>query len=223
MGTANEPNYSSDLIAWEQDALHSREDVTVLAGSGSDRALLVGQVLGRQSKGPPTSAAKSGGNTGDGAMGAVTLGAEAVPGVYKLRITKAAANAGDFQVTDPQGDVIGVGTVGVAFAGAHLNFTLADGSADFIVGDGFDITVPAGAGKVKEIDFAATDGTEDAYGVLVHAVTAPNGVDARGVAIVRDADLRNTGLVWPGGATDAQKSAALDQLAARGIVIRSVA
>jgi len=44
--------------------------------------------------------------------------------------------------------------------------------------------------------------------------------DLQGVALVRDAVIDADNLVWPSGATDTQKSAALAQLEAKGIVSR---
>lgn len=102
-------------------------------------------VLGTRSA---SSAAKSGGNTGNGAMGAVTVSGAAVNGVYQLRIVKAATNAGDFVVIDPDGDVIGYGSVAAAFSSGGLAFTLTDGGTDFVVGDGFDITVSGGNDRI---------------------------------------------------------------------------
>jgi len=92
-----------------------------------------------------SSAAKSGGNTGNGTMGTVTVSGDIPNGVYKLRITAASSNAGSFVITNEEGAIIGpVGTVAVAYSFGGLAFTLADGATDFIVGDGFDITVTGG-------------------------------------------------------------------------------
>lgn len=91
------------------------------------------------------SSAPKGGNTGNGAMGAVTPSAPAKAGVYKLTIVEPGANAGIFTVTDPDGIELATGTVGVAYNNGGLAFTLADGATDFISGDQFDITVAAGA------------------------------------------------------------------------------
>ena len=44
-------------------------------------------------------------------------------------------------MTAPDGSELGTGTVGVEFDEGGLTFTLSDGATDFIVGDGFDITV----------------------------------------------------------------------------------
>lgn len=145
--------------------------VTVL--SGEPAALARGAVMGRVNTG--TASETHVGNTGDGAMGAITKGILAKPGVYTLKITKAVANAGDFTVKDPEGNLVGVGHVAVAFASDHLNFTLADGAADFIVGDTFLITVAAGSGKVRRLDVTAVDGTALPFGILAEAIDASAG------------------------------------------------
>lgn len=80
-------------------------------------------------------------NTGDGAMGAVTVTAQTPVGRYKLRFIEPAANAGRFAVFGPDGVCIGTGTVAVAFSAGGLAFTLADGATDFVAGDGFTIDV----------------------------------------------------------------------------------
>ncbi|MEW6490769.1 MAG: head decoration protein, partial [Thermodesulfobacteriota bacterium] len=62
--------------------------------------------------------------------------------------------------------------VGVAYAGDHLNMTLADGSADFIVGDTFTITVAAGSGKLKAYDADNLDGSQEPVFVLLEDADA---------------------------------------------------
>jgi hypothetical protein len=218
MPLLSEGKYLGDWLKWEADAHYSRGVITVLAGSGSDRVLTTGMVLGRITKGAATGAAVAG-NTGDGTITASpTVGAAAKPGVYRLVCIEPATNAGKFSVEDPDGVMIGVATVGVQFT-THLTFTIADGSADFVAGDSFTITVAAGSGKVKQIDFAATDGSDAAYGILLLDTTAPDGVDQSGVAIVRNAIVSDNGIIWPGATTD-QKNAAIAQLKAAGIVVR---
>lgn len=87
------------------------------------------------------SAAAVAGNTGDGAMGAVTPTAGAKEGRYKVTVIEPGTNAGKFSVEDPDGAVIGNGTVAVAFSAGGIAFTLADGATDFIAGDAFNIDV----------------------------------------------------------------------------------
>jgi hypothetical protein len=159
------------------------------------------------------------GNTGAGAMGAITVSNSAKPGDYVLKITKAATGAGDFQVTDPDGVIVGVGTVAVAFSGGGLSFTLADGDPDFAVGDMFTITVAAGSGHYAMHDTLATDGSEVAAGVLFEAVDASDAV-LPGVGIVRNAEVNGDEITWKTGISDGDKAAGIAALKTLGIVVR---
>jgi len=219
MPVLTEANRLGDWLKWEQENQYSRDIVTVLAGSGADRVLTSGMVLGRITKGAATGAAAAG-NTGNGTITASpTVGQAAKPGVYRLVCIEPATNAGTFTVEDPDGILIGIATVGVEFT-THLTFTIADGATDFVAGDSFTITVAAGSGKVKQIDFAATDGADLASGLLTEDTTAPSGLDRSGVAVVRNAIVSQNGITWPGGATTEQKNAAIAQLKAAGILVR---
>jgi hypothetical protein len=116
------------------------------------------------------------GNTGNGAMGAITATTGAKPGNYSLVIIEPAANAGTFQVEDPDGVFVGRGTVGVAFSAGGLAFTLADGATDFVAGDGFTIAVTQ-TDLFKVLGMIASDANEGApeeaktgYGVWRGAV-----------------------------------------------------
>lgn len=211
-----------DWLKGEHDLNYTREVVTI-AQSGTARTVQTGTVLGRITVATPASETHAG-NTGNGVMGAITVGDGAVPGVYTLTVIKAGSNVGDFVVLDPNGNVVGYGTVGVAFASGGLSFTLADGDQDFIVGDKFLITVAAGSGKVREIDFSGTLGTQEAYGIAVTTTDVAAAADAEGVALVRGpAVIIAEPLTWPAGATSPQKTAALAQLAAKGIIVRTAA
>ena len=97
-----------------------------------------------------TQAARFGGNTGSGLMtlAAPAFGNGVQAGVYRVRCKTAAANGGVFSVVDPTGNVLADATVGQAYAG-QVAFTIADGPADFIVGDGFDVTVTVTAGAMN--------------------------------------------------------------------------
>lgn len=138
---------------------------------------------------------------------------------FTIVATAAAGNAGSFQVKTPSGEVLAPATVGSAYTSPHINFTLNDGNADFAVGDSITIAVTAGSGQVKILTPAAVDGTQNAYGILPAAIDASLGATA-GVAIVRDAIAKDTGLVWPGGITNDQKSAALAELETKFITVR---
>jgi hypothetical protein len=219
MPVQTERKYLGDWLKFETDNQYSRDLVTILAGSGADRELLTGMVLGRITKGVAASVAAAG-NTGDGAITAApAVGQAAKPGVYRVVCIEPGADAGKFAVEDPDGVLIGIATVGVAFT-THLTFTIADGAADFVAGDSFTITVAAGSGKVKQIDFAATDGGNNACGLLLLDTTAPDGADRSAVAIVRNAIVSDNGITWPAGATANQKAAAIAQLKSAGILVR---
>lgn len=189
-----------------------------LKSTGAIVTLVAGLVLGQITVDTATAAA-DGSNTGNGTMGSVTVGAGALPGAYVVKITKAAANAGDFQVTDPLGRVVGVGTVGVAFSGGGLSFTLADGAADFARGDFITITVAAGSGKFVALDPTATNGASKAAGILFGTTTVPASGDARCTVIDRYAEVASAELNW-GSLTDNQIATAKADLLALGIKVR---
>ncbi len=225
MALLTEGKYVPDFIKWEQDQGYSRSRITVKAGSGSARALTKGMVLAKLVTGTATPAAKSGGNTGDGTctMDVTTpLRSDAKPGVYRVRFTAAAANNGTFQVIDPNGDIIGVVVMagGTGTFDGEIKFAIADaGSDDFIVGDGFDITVSALVEKWVQLAPAGTDGSQLAAGILYDDITAADGVDnSGGVAFVRAAIYVSDQLTWPAGITTAQKALAVAQLKALGLI-----
>lgn len=224
MSLLSEGKYVGDWLKGEQQdpTDYSREAITILAGSGADRVLTSGMVLGKITKGAATPTADAG-NTGNGTIGTVTVGASAKAGTYRLVCIEPATNAGKFSVEDPDGINVGVATVAVAFTGGGLTFTIADGSTDFVSGDGFSIAVAAGSGKWVQIEDAGTDGSEDAAGILYISATAPNGVDKKAVAIVRNAVVSANGITWPSDFDANEKAAAIAQLATLGILVREAA
>lgn len=210
MSVKTETRRAGDFILSEASGTRSREEITVNATAGK---LSAGTLLARITAANAASATAGGGNTGNGTLGTVTVGNEAITGTYTLTITEAAANAGDFSVTDPNGTAIGTGTVGIAFSAGGLAFTLADGSTDFIVGDTFSIVVNAGIGEwVAYDDDGTNDGRRAATGILYGNVDATS-ADARAVAIVRDVEVIESLLV---GLDDNGKA----DLLALGIVAR---
>ena len=217
MSVISEGNNLGDVLKFEGPNLYSREEITVLGGSGSDRILVIGEVLGKRTKSDVVVAA-DGGNTGDGTAGTVTLGAMAETGTYTLTCITAAANAGTFQVQTPKGYVLPNLEVGQPYAGDHFNLTISDGTTDFVVGDKFTLGI-SGDGKVVALELAGMDGSQKAVGVIAANVTAPDGTDTNSVAIVRQAIVSDAALIWPAGITAQQKSDATAQLEAVGIII----
>lgn len=76
------------------------------------------------------------------------------------------------------------------------------------------------SGKFVPLDLDASDGSQTAAGILVADVTVESGVDADGVAVVRDAGINSDGLTWPAGASAGDKTTALATLLTLGIVAR---
>ncbi|WP_044561478.1 head decoration protein [Azospirillum sp. B4] len=192
---------------------HRSRGVATLTGGGRYQA---GTVLGRVLISTATAAAA--GNTGNGTIGAITVGA-AKQGAYRLVILEPGTNAGAYSVEDPDGINVGDGVVGAAFTGGGLSFTLADGSTDFVAGDSFTITVAAGSGKVKPLNLTATDGTQTAYAIL-YATTDVSGADQKVAIHDRDMEANGECLTWPVGITDNQNAAQVAALATHGIIVR---
>ena len=214
MTTFTEGNHAGEHVISQASGTRSREVVTIVTAAGND--LVPGTVLGKV-RGAATSAAL-GTNTGNGLMGAVTLGAGALEGAYKLTIVEAAANAGAFVVENPLGAIIGHGNVAAAFAAGGLSFTLADGATDFAAGDSFTITVAAGT-KYTKFNQDGIDGSETAAAVLFDEVDA-TAADKPAVVHIRDCEVQASKLTWPADIEAGEKTVALAQLAALGIIAR---
>lgn len=210
------PKVQHDWLAHELDPHLYRKAGTIKSGAGT---IACGAVLGRIVTDAATSAAKSGGNTGDGtltpdATTPVLAGAKA--GIYTVRIVAAAANGGTFRVEDPDGYPIGDVAVGATFA-EQIKFATADGGTDFVVGDGFDITVAAGSEKYVPVDFDANDGSSVAVAIALDACDATSADKEIGL-LIGQAKIVPGQLTWPDGATTQQKAAALKQLATLHII-----
>jgi hypothetical protein len=222
MATYNEETYKGDIVKWEQEARYSRDVVTV--GSGAN--LAIGTVVGQVVTGGFTVADGVRAGTGNGTVtqsgtASARYGDDVQVGTYVARCIAAAANAGTFRVFAPDGSVVGDATVAVAFASTHINFTINDGSTDFIVGDTYSFVVNQTAeGNWLAYDPAGTDGRQVAAGVLLQDAAAASVAVAKVVTLVRDAVVDSSRLVWPAGFTTAQISTGLAQLEARGIVAR---
>jgi hypothetical protein len=154
-----------------------------------------------------------------GTMGAITVSSTAKLGVYRLTIVEPGSNVGTYIVEDPDGVQIGTGIVAAAFSAGGLAFTLADGSTDFVAGEGFTITVAAGDGLHSALNLSGSDGTQAAVSILYDNTDATlAAVDC--VVTARASSINASELTWPTGATADQKAAALAQLAGLGIIAR---
>lgn len=201
-----EKKYAHDFLRSEQPNFMSRKLVTIASGAG---LLAAGTVLGAILLAGATAAAFAG-NTGTGAMGAITVAAGAKVGAYKLVVIEPGTNAGKFTVEDPDGITVGVGTVGAAFSGGGLSFTLADGGTDFASGDGFIITVAAGSGKYVQPTATATDGSGVGTAILLAEVDATDADVADAPVIYRDAQVAEEELIYDASINDDSKKAVVD-------------
>jgi hypothetical protein len=222
--TWDEPTAVSDVLKSEKEGHFCRGVGVIKSGAG---VLDIGTVLGRITAGAASSAAKAGGNTAG--SGALTLDvttpvlAGAQPGVYSVRCIQAITNSGLFEVRDPSGVVIGEVLVGQTFSN-QIKFSIAD-ATDFVVDDGFDVTIAAGSGKLVAYDPTAKDGSAVADSVLLHKVDATS-ADVAGAVILANgpAEISPAGLKWGTNVTtQAQKDAALAALAKKLILARQSA
>ena len=158
--------------------------ITIVLGAG---VLAAGTVLGKILKGAATAAAKTGGNTGNGTLAldeTTPILAGAKPGIYKVRVIRAAIAAigetspamkGIAELKDPDGNILEVfdiaGDPGTTISN-QVKFAMEEGATPFVLGDGFDITIAAGSGSYKAYDKDNLDGSEVAELILADDVDA---------------------------------------------------
>lgn len=166
--------------------------------------------------------------TGNGTVSAITLGPDAKTGNYRLEITGAVTNGGEFKLTGPDGDITEQGFIvagaGGTFVGANkrqINFTLTEAGTDYVVGDAFNICVfnELAGGKVVAWDPTTFDGRDRAVGLLFDNVDASS-ADRAGVIVTRDAAVIKGSLEWAAAITASQKESAYLDLARRGVIAR---
>ncbi len=204
--------HPSEFLVSEDNGYRSRE-VGLITGSTD---LPPAMVLGATDVAATATATANAGNTGNGTMSAVTTTGVVQTGTYQLIMISATA----FTVEGPNGVIIGEGKTGTAFAAGGIGFTLTAGGTAFVAGDGFTIAVAAGTIKYAALNVSATDGTQTAVAVLYGAAKVSGG-DVKQTIIARGAEVNGLMLGWPSGITAPQKAAAIAQLAAKAIIVRS--
>jgi hypothetical protein len=176
--------------------------VVGIASDGTLKALLRRALAGTASK-------VSG--TGNGALGTVTLGPDALVGDYILTCTEEDADAGTFSVVAPGGAVLAPLTVGEAYVSTHISFTVADGSTDWGAGAVLKVAVAEAAGALANEQIAV--------GILDDNIDATLGAK-KAVYLARLGEVNGYELVWPRLMTATNKAEAMTALAARFIVAR---
>lgn len=150
------------VLKWEEDNLHSREKITVLAA----QSLVPGSVLGKIEVGTvPTTGTAGGGNTGNGTMTSVTGGKFVKVGTYTMTCVGLDTDGGVFSVKGPDGEALPTAAVTTAYTSDQINFTINDGATDFVVGDVFTVVVPVGGLQHRAVNFSGVDGSAKAAGL----------------------------------------------------------
>lgn len=213
MGVQTEKAHAGEFLISEASRTRSRDNIVYAAS----QTIVPGQLLSVILVGALAAAAiAAAGNTGNGAIGAVTVDANAPLGRYVLTIIEPASNGGAFTLEGPDGVQLDPGKVGVAYNGP-INFTLADGATDFAAGDTIEIEVTQDSAVPQHV---AWDGSLDVSGVAFdHAVTGV-GETADGVAITGDAEVNASLLTYFDGATLSDKVEGRAQLRRLGIKAR---
>lgn len=215
MTVFHEGNYAGEFLVAETNNSISLDVGTLAAGQN----LAAGTVVGIASDGKlkalarralAGTAAKTSGN-GNGTLGAVTLGADALVGDYILTCTAAATDAGTFSVVAPDGTVLAPLTVGTAYVSTHISLTVADGSTDWGAAAVVTVTV------AESTDALANE--QIAVGILLDNVDASLAAK-KAVYVARLREVNAYKLTWPRLITAANKAEALSALAARFIVAR---
>ena len=193
------------FVLSEADGFLSRENAVVTQAGAAVKS---GALLAQVDAGAGTYAVDAGA-TGNPTAGTVVIGAAAIPGVYAITFTAATK----FDVEDPNGVVIGSGTLGVAFSKAGLGVTLTAGGTAAVAGDRATITVAAGSGKY--VPYTAGAAAGPAAALLYQSLPAATG-DVKAVVFTNDCEVNRallTGLDATGEAN----------LRALGIKVRGAA
>ncbi len=205
------PSVAQDAYVPDRLIGGDKKLVTMTGMIAAGQILYRGTVLGRSTTGSTTGAAKTGGNTGNGTLTGVAPGLTALPGVYALTATSPTS----FSVTDPQGAVRQVATVGTPYESSVVGFDINAGSTAFVAGDGFTITSAAPTGEYLSCATTATDGSQNPVGILVDAIDTTNGPLTAGIYLEGEF---NANALYFGAGNDA--ATVRDALRAFGIHIK---
>lgn len=215
-----EQRASASSETYQPDALFANDGNirhTVISLPDGTAALPRGAVLGKKSIGNAVAVA-AGSNTGNGIFTldvATPVLAGAKVGAYTVTCIAAASNSGTFRVENPDGLVMGDVVVGATFADG-IKFVIADGSADFVIGDKFTVTIGAGTGLYVLSVASATDGSQIPDAVLGENTPLADGEDIESLAYI-GGEFNADNLTFGAGHT---ADSVRDILRAKGIYIR---
>ena len=211
---------ASSILA---NAVH-RDDTLTFAGADT---YVDGTILARQAVAIAVTPAADGGNTGNGTVTLATVVAgQVVPvvGAYVLICTAVVTNGGVFSLIDPNGAIveagisltIGAGSVTVVEA-AGLQFSVTEGSTDFVIGDFFTLTTTAD-GKLVAYVIAGAAGAQVPIAILTYDITVTGAGDVAIRAMVSGEVRKELLVVDADGDASNITDAILDQLRVAKIV-----
>ncbi|MCP4161571.1 MAG: hypothetical protein GY760_15975 [Deltaproteobacteria bacterium] len=207
----------SDFIKWENNPNYTRKEVTILAGSGSDRELLSGYLCA-EVKG--VAAVLTG--TGDGTFDSGYASTSAQNGIYLLTCIDASVSGSEiFAVTDPEGNNIGTATVGVAFSTDAIGFTLTGGATAFDTTSVWTVTITDGTWE--RINWSGINGSQIPGGLLFLDATAPDGSTVQATMVTGGPAILNYNQIDDNSANAAQILLAKQALVAAGFAIEQSA
>lgn len=155
------------------------QPIVLAAGSALPR----GTVLGQQTSYSVLST--SGTNTGNGTVGSTSAGSDTLLGAYEL----VATSATNFTVTDPEGNVQAPATVGTAYTGENLKFTIAAGGTAFVAGDSFALLVVDAIGNFIVSVKTASDGSQVPCAILADYADATSGPVSTGAYVMGEFNI----------------------------------
>lgn len=155
--------YNPDQLIAGRYPLETAEDAMLEGAAKLQRGAVLGQAT------LPTFSATAGGtNTGNGTVGSISLAPGGAFGDYKLTAT----DATHFDVTAPNGDSLGVATVGTTFNDI-VEFKITAGSTAFAAGDTFTLSALQPSGYWKLSVATASDGSQNPAGILASQSADP--------------------------------------------------
>jgi len=222
MATLTEGRHRAEFLISEANGSQSRDTITLSNAAGAEVTFPAGMVLGRKPTGTATAVAQAG-NTGNATISAVTIGANAKGGRYRVEFLTATT----YNLVDPSDNLLQAGATGAAHPASELGFTITVGGTPMVAGDGFDITVSLTAETHVPFTGAGTTGAALAEAVLLDNVTIAAASTKAAAVISRNAEVNAAALQWHAD-VDASvsptptvlKGAAKAALAERGIISR---
>jgi len=201
-----------------REGVSSRANIKIAAS----QTIVPGTVLGGRAVVADATAVAAvvAGGTGNAtiAMNATPLTSAAKDGVYR----GVCMTATTVRWEDPDGVAIGNGTHGTLFAAGGIRVTVTAGGTPNVAGDAFTVTVAIDAGDVEYVahDPTATDGSETATAIALYGATTGVSESAAISAITRNAEVNGNVLTYAAGITAPNKANVIQDLAAKGIIVR---